>query len=84
MAKCTNCDRDIDRLNGYSQEETRYIVKLDKKGKEINPLFDTHIDSDEYNWITFECPFCMEKVADTAEEALAFLQGGTQEKVEAV
>ncbi len=76
MAKCPNCDRDIDRLNGFSQEETRYIATMNKNGKELDYRFDKHIDSDEFVWITFECPFCMEKVADSEKEALAFLQGG--------
>lgn len=76
MAKCTNCGREIDRLNGYCKERARHIATMNKNGKELNYRYDKIIDSDEFVWITFECPFCHEEVANSEKGAIAFLQGG--------
>ena len=64
---CPNCNEEITYLHGYSKEEIRYLVEKRKNGLAMTK--DQIVDTDEFNWVDFECPYCSTVLAHTEEEA---------------
>jgi len=67
MPICPNCKVEIKEFRAYS--EVVQSFKLDEKGEPFVEGFD-YIEG----YIGFECPECCEKIFDTEQEAIEFLE----------
>ena len=67
MPICPNCKEEIDKFNAYS--EVVHSFFLAENGKPIC-YGNEHIEG----YIGFECPECNEKIFDTEQEAIEFLE----------
>ena len=67
MPICPNCKEEINELLAYS--EVAHNFKLDKGGNPICEGMD-YIEG----YTGFECPECNERIFDTEQQAIAFLE----------
>jgi len=70
MAKCPNCEKEIDKLISAQEVSVSFDFKLDKK----DIVYFNRKEHANYNNFYY-CPECSEEITNNENDAVKFLKG---------